>query len=59
MPAGGQASRLLEKRRAAARERIEQFEKRFSIGRNKQADRMSPEEFERRKQMIIKQLRSL
>ena len=58
MPACGQASRLLQERRAAARERIEQFKKRLGIGRKKPDDRMSPEEFERRKQMIIEQLRN-
>ncbi len=56
MPAGGQASRLLQERRAAAREKIEQFKKRFSNG--SKSERMSPEEFEKRRQMIIKQLRS-
>jgi hypothetical protein len=55
MPASGQASRLLEQRRAAAREKIEQFKKRIGIGEKR--ERMSPEEFEKRRQMIIKQLR--
>jgi len=57
LPAGGQASRLLEQRRAAAQDRIEQFKKRFGIGKKRAADRMSPQEFESRRQMIIKQLR--
>ncbi len=56
MPAGGQASRLLEQRRAAARQKIEQFKKRFGSGQK--SERLSPEEFEKRRQMIIKQLRS-
>ena len=58
MPACGQASRLLQERRAAARERIEQFKKRLGIGQKKPDDRMSPQEFEKRRQMIIEQLRS-
>ncbi len=55
MPACGQASRLLEERRAAAREKIEQFKKKFGSGQK--SERLSPQEFEKRKQMIIKQLR--
>ncbi len=56
MPAGGQASRLLEQRRAAALSKVEQFKKRFGVGQK--SERMSPQEFEQRKQMIIKQLRN-
>ena len=56
MPAGGQASRLLEERKPAAAAKIEQFKKRFGIGQRK--ERMSPQEFESRRRMIIKQLRN-
>ncbi len=57
MPAGGQSSRLLQKREKTALAKIEAFKKKFGIGQRKSTERLLPQEFERRKQMIIKQLR--
>ena len=55
LPAGGQASRLLENRKANLSATIKQLKR--SFGRDK-AERLSPEEFEKRRQMIIRQLRN-
>jgi hypothetical protein len=57
LPACGQSSRLLQEREKQALAKIEAFKKKFGIGQKKSTERLSPEEFEKRKQMIKKQLR--